>query len=40
MKDFNIDEHMELVPMQAGDVETTYADTSQLEKDYGFKLLC
>ena len=36
-KDFNIDEHMELVAMQAGDVETTYADTSPLEKDYGFK---
>ena len=36
-KNFNIDEHMELVEMQAGDVETTYADTSQLEKDYGFK---
>lgn len=36
-KDFNIDEHMELVEMQAGDVETTYADTSQLEKEYGFK---
>ena len=36
-KDFNIDEHIELVAMQAGDVETTYADTSPLEKDYGFK---
>lgn len=35
--DFNIDEHMELVPTQAGDVETTYADTSKLELDYGFK---
>ena len=35
--DFNIDEHMELVPMQPGDVETTYADTSKLEEDYGFK---
>ena len=35
--DFNIDEHMQLVEMQAGDVETTYADTSKLEKDYGFK---
>ena len=27
----------ELVPMQAGDVATTYADTSALEKDFGFK---
>ena len=36
-KDFNIDVHMELVAMQAGDVETTYADTTPLEKDYGFK---
>jgi len=34
---FNIDEHMELVPMQPGDVPITYADTSALEKDYGFK---
>lgn len=34
---FNIDEHMELVPMQPGDVVTTYADTSLLEKDYGYK---
>ena len=36
-KDFNVDEHLELVPMQDGDVETTYADTSKLEQDYGFK---
>ena len=35
--DFNIDEHMELVEMQPGDVPTTYADTSKLEQDYGFK---
>ncbi len=34
---FNIDEHMELVPMQPGDVVTTYADTSLLEKNYGYK---
>ena len=34
---FDIDEHMELVPMQPGDVPTTYADTSALENDYGFK---
>ena len=36
-KDFNIDEHMQLVEMQPGDVVSTYADTSGLEKDYGFK---
>ena len=35
--DFNIDEHIELVEMQPGDVPTTYADTSKLEQDYGFK---
>lgn len=35
--DFNIDQYMELVQMQAGDVSVTYADTSLLEKDYGFK---
>ena len=36
-KDYDFDKHKELVPMQAGDVPTTYADTSALEKDYGFK---
>lgn len=36
-KDYNIDEHKELVPMQAGDVPITYADTSELENDFGFK---
>ena len=36
-KDINLDECMELVPMQPGDVETTYADVGPLEKDYGFK---
>ena len=35
--DFKIEEHMELVPMQLGDVSVTYADTSKLEQDYGFK---
>ncbi|RKJ43720.1 NAD-dependent epimerase/dehydratase family protein [bacterium 1XD8-76] len=34
---FNIEEHMELVPMQPGDVPVTYADTGKLEQDYGFK---
>ena len=36
-KDYDFDKHKELVPMQPGDVPTTYADTSALEKDYGFK---
>lgn len=34
--DFNIEQHMELVPMQAGDVPVTYADSSALERDFGF----
>ncbi|MBO4890901.1 MAG: GDP-mannose 4,6-dehydratase [Lachnospiraceae bacterium] len=36
-KDHDLDLCMELVPMQPGDVETTYADTSALERDFGFK---
>lgn len=36
-KDYNFDAHKELVPMQPGDVPTTYADTSALEADFGFK---
>lgn len=35
--DYNFEEHKELVPMQPGDVPVTYADTSALERDYGFK---
>lgn len=35
--DYNFDEHKELVPMQPGDVPVTYADVSELEKDFGFK---
>ncbi len=35
--DYNFEEHKELVPMQPGDVPITYADTSALEKDFGFK---
>ena len=35
--EFDLDEHAELVPMQAGDVEVTYSDTSDLERDYEFK---
>ena len=35
--DFDFEAHKKLVPMQAGDVPVTYADTSELEKDFGFK---
>lgn len=35
--DFNFDQHKKLVPMQPGDVPITYADTSALERDFGFK---
>lgn len=36
-EDFDFDAHKELVPMQAGDVPVTYADTSKLENDIGFR---
>lgn len=36
-EDFDIGSHCELVPMQPGDVAVTYADTSSLEKDVGFR---
>ncbi len=36
-KDFDFDAHKELVAMQPGDVPVTYADTSALERDYGYK---
>ena len=36
-KDYDIKSHMKLVPMQKGDVPVTYADTSDLEKDFNFK---
>ena len=36
-KDFNIKEHMKLVPIQKGDVPITYADTSALEKYFRYK---
>lgn len=35
--DYDFESHKELVPMQAGDVPVTYADTSALETDFGFK---
>ena len=34
--DFDFEAHKQLVPMQAGDVPTTYADATALERDYGF----
>ena len=36
-EDYDFEAHKELVPMQPGDVPVTYADTSALERDYGFK---
>ena len=36
-EDYDFEAHKELVPMQAGDVPVTYADTSALERDFGFK---
>lgn len=36
-EDFDFEAHRRLVPMQAGDVPVTYADTSALEEDMGFK---
>ncbi|NLV29152.1 MAG: NAD-dependent epimerase/dehydratase family protein [Erysipelotrichaceae bacterium] len=35
--DYNFDDHKKLVPMQKGDVPITYADTSELERDFNFK---
>ncbi len=35
--DYDFEAHKSLVPMQAGDVPVTYADTSALERDFGFK---
>ena len=35
--DYDFEAHKELVPMQAGDVPVTYADVSDLERDFGFK---
>ena len=34
---YDFEAHKELVPMQAGDVPVTYADTSALERDFGFR---
>ena len=35
--DYNFESHKKLVPMQPGDVPVTYADTEELERDFGFK---
>ena len=35
--DYDFDKHKEFVPMQPGDVPITYADTTALERDFGFK---
>lgn len=35
--DYDFEAHKQLVPMQPGDVPVTYADTSALERDFGFK---
>ena len=35
--DFDFDAHTEMVPMQPGDVPVTYADTTPLEQDFGFR---
>ena len=36
-EDYDFEAHKKLVPMQPGDVPVTYADTSALESDFGFK---
>ena len=36
-KDYDFEAHKKLVPMQPGDVPITYADTTPLERDFGFK---
>ena len=36
-KNYDFEAHKELVPMQPGDVPITYADTSALERDFGYK---
>lgn len=36
-EDYDFEDHKKLVPMQPGDVPVTYADTSALEEDFGFK---
>ena len=35
--EYDFEAHKKLVPMQKGDVPITYADTSDLERDFGYK---
>ena len=35
--DYDFESHKKLVPMQPGDVPVTYADTTALEEDFGFR---
>ncbi len=35
--DYDFEKHIKLVPMQPGDVPITFADTSALERDFGFR---
>ena len=37
LENYDFEAHKKLVPMQSGDVPVTYADTSELERDFGFK---
>lgn len=36
-RSFSVEDHLNLLPMQAGDVPVTYADTEAFERDFGFK---
>ena len=36
-QNYDFEAHKELVPMRPGDVSVTYADTTPLEQDFGFK---
>lgn len=36
-EDYDFEAHKELVPMQPGDVPLTYADTTPLENDFGYR---
>lgn len=36
-ENYDFESHKRLVPMQPGDVAVTYADTTDLERDFGFK---
>ena len=36
-ENYDFEAHKKLVPMQPGDVAVTYADTSALEEDFGFR---